>query len=89
MYCGTIIFLLLWFLQSCQSKNVPYVTSYSGKIVGHYKLSSKGKNYEAYEGIPYALPPVGERRFRVRMRHINATFTICLDETIYRLSDVM
>lgn len=36
----------------------------SGKIHGHHLTSYKGNKYEAYQGIPYALPPIGKRRFQ-------------------------
>jgi len=36
-----------------------------GKVVGSFSLSSEGRNYSAFLGIPYAMPPIGERRFKV------------------------
>lgn len=50
------------------SENAPAIYTKLGKIKGHYKTSYEGNKYEAYEGIPYALPPVGDRRFEVRKR---------------------
>ncbi|KAL7286274.1 hypothetical protein TKK_0019450 [Trichogramma kaykai] len=41
----------------------PQVTTQNGRIVGHIRQSFIGEPYEAYEGIPYALPPTGDRRF--------------------------
>ncbi|XP_057321823.1 venom carboxylesterase-6-like [Microplitis mediator] len=35
-----------------------------GKIRGYYKKSFNGRLYRAFEGVPYARPPVGELRFR-------------------------
>lgn len=43
----------------------PIVQTHLGGIKGRYKDSYAGKKYEAYEGIPYAKPPVGKRRFQV------------------------
>ncbi|KAJ8680758.1 hypothetical protein QAD02_016545 [Eretmocerus hayati] len=46
----------------------PKVKTPLGGIKGYYKTSENGKVYEAYEGIPYALPPVGKLRFRAPKR---------------------
>ncbi|KAG7188023.1 hypothetical protein KM043_015769 [Ampulex compressa] len=35
-----------------------------GSVRGYYKISENGRSYEAYEGIPFALPPVGKLRFK-------------------------
>ncbi|RLU21207.1 hypothetical protein DMN91_005580 [Ooceraea biroi] len=42
----------------------PRVKTPLGALKGHYQLSQNGKKYEAYEGIPYALPPIGKLRFK-------------------------
>lgn len=47
------------------TNNSPIVKVHLGTIKGYYKESYEGKKYEAYEGIPYAKPPVGNRRFQV------------------------
>lgn len=44
----------------------PRVITPLGTIEGYYKTSNSGRTYEAYEGIPYAEPPIGDYRFRVR-----------------------
>lgn len=36
-----------------------------GKISGVKEISTKGRIFYTYRGIPYAKPPVGELRFRV------------------------
>lgn len=38
----------------------------SGKILGHEMNSSNSKLYYAFENIPYAAPPIGQHRFKVR-----------------------
>ena len=34
-----------------------------GEVVGRQEFSDSGRPYHGYYGIPYALPPTGERRF--------------------------
>ncbi|XP_058799335.1 venom carboxylesterase-6-like [Phymastichus coffea] len=64
MHIANIIFsLFLLLIKLSLSKNFPSVKSHLGEIKGHYKISNRGNNYEAYEGIPYAKPPIGNRRF--------------------------
>ncbi|KOC63848.1 Venom carboxylesterase-6 [Habropoda laboriosa] len=46
-----------------QNEQIPRVDTHLGNISGYYKTSQFGKKYEAYEGIPYAEPPVGKLRF--------------------------
>ncbi|XP_046428129.1 venom carboxylesterase-6-like [Neodiprion fabricii] len=46
-------------------ESYPSVVSLLGQVEGHYKTSSNGRRYEAYEGIPYAQPPIGNLRFGV------------------------
>lgn len=42
------------------------VTTSLGKIKGHYRMTPDAKiKYKAYEGIPFAQSPVGEKRFLV------------------------
>lgn len=36
-----------------------------GLVEGHIQKSLNGKDFFAFEGIPYAKPPVGKRRFEV------------------------
>ncbi|KAL6255043.1 hypothetical protein P5V15_013376 [Pogonomyrmex californicus] len=45
-------------------ETAPRVKIPLGKLKGYYKISQHGRKYEAYEGIPYALPPVGKLRFK-------------------------
>ncbi|KAJ8673056.1 hypothetical protein QAD02_004317 [Eretmocerus hayati] len=41
----------------------PVVETPLGTIFGYFKMSENGRRYAAFEGIPYAMPPVGELRF--------------------------
>ena len=45
----------------------PHVDISSGKIIGSYLSSSSGRNFLAFRGVPYAKPPTGELRFRVKL----------------------
>lgn len=59
------ILLLLASLIFSSKTDKPSVETSLGTIVGNYKKSDLGRTYAAYEGIPYAKPPVGELRFKV------------------------
>lgn len=43
----------------------PIVKTKNGLIRGIYKRSNNGREFTAFEGIPYAEPPIGNRRFKV------------------------
>lgn len=60
------VLLLISIVGSCFCQDDgPKVSTPYGKIKGYYKISYQGNKFEAYEGIPYALPPIAERRFQV------------------------
>ncbi|PSN39205.1 Venom carboxylesterase-6 [Blattella germanica] len=40
------------------------VTIKQGTLQGHYFISRKGREFLAFQGIPYATPPLGPLRFR-------------------------
>lgn len=67
MELSVIALLLLGFVNfSWQNEQAPRVKTSLGDIRGYYKISRHGRKYEAYEGIPYAQPPIGNLRFKVR-----------------------
>jgi carboxylesterase type B len=41
------------------------VTTSLGKIRGYIKTSYDGRKFSAFEGVPFAKPPTGSRRFEV------------------------
>ncbi|XP_014360335.2 venom carboxylesterase-6 [Papilio machaon] len=42
----------------------PVVRVAHGVLQGSWKVSTNGRNYASFEGIPYARPPIGKYRFR-------------------------
>ncbi|KAJ8669797.1 hypothetical protein QAD02_001056 [Eretmocerus hayati] len=60
--------LWLWILVKpshmwCTATEELMIETPLGVYFGHYKVSINGKKYAAFEGIPYAQPPVGSLRF--------------------------
>ncbi|KAG6446518.1 venom carboxylesterase-6 [Manduca sexta] len=47
---------------TCQEK--PFVTTPLGPLSGFYMKTREGRTIAAYTAIPYALPPVGDLRFK-------------------------
>ncbi|NP_001295468.1 venom carboxylesterase-6-like precursor [Athalia rosae] len=60
-----LIILLSGVALCLADESLPKVVTSLGIIEGYFKTSNAGRKYEAYEGIPYARPPVGEHRFKV------------------------
>ncbi|CAB3261750.1 unnamed protein product [Arctia plantaginis] len=50
-------------LVAAQAPN-PTIRIPHGVIQGAWKVSTKGRSYASFEGIPYARPPIGKYRFR-------------------------
>jgi len=61
--------------------SAPRVKTPLGGLKGYYKVSQNGRKYEAYEGIPYALPPIGKLRFKVQINDIINIFKITFLKT--------
>lgn len=60
------------------SENQPFVNTLLGQINGYSKKTANGRPYAVYEGIPYALKPVGKLRFQVKIIFKNI-FVKCID----------
>ncbi|XP_014273021.1 carboxylic ester hydrolase [Halyomorpha halys] len=64
-YIGFCFPLLLFILPLVWTSNQPEVSIRQGVVRGLYKRSYIGnKPYSSFEGIPYARPPQGKKRFR-------------------------
>ncbi|XP_044745301.1 uncharacterized protein LOC123307148 [Coccinella septempunctata] len=58
----TGIFLVILSVHFCCG--IPFVKLKQGSLQGYHKKSYDGRIYSAFEGIPYAVPPLGELRFK-------------------------
>ncbi|XP_043254443.1 venom carboxylesterase-6-like [Colletes gigas] len=56
------VLVFLTVVSSSQARS-PRVETSSGGIVGYVKKSRSGREYAAFEGVPYAQPPLGKLRF--------------------------
>ncbi|KOC63846.1 Venom carboxylesterase-6 [Habropoda laboriosa] len=61
---STVLLFLGLVHSSLQDEKLPKVNTPLGSIIGYHKKSRNGKAYRAFEGVPYAAPPVGELRFQ-------------------------
>lgn len=57
-----VIFALFFDYVICAG---PLVNIHQGQLKGKHFLSRSGRNFFAFQGIPYAKPPVGNLRFKV------------------------
>lgn len=54
-------------LQTASPHNAPTVHVQQGTLTGTYLTSRYGRKFAAFQGIPYAQPPTGDLRFKVRV----------------------
>lgn len=61
---GSLLMLAVYVASSAEGvvEDAPVVRTTAGDIVGK-RLRANGRDVDAYLGIPYGQPPVGERRF--------------------------
>lgn len=52
-------------LASADDSTPPMVTVENGMLRGRTLTTAKDRTIYSFEGIPYAKPPVGDRRFKV------------------------
>lgn len=67
------VFLVLGLIENwqvlsneCSDCSEPLVKCEDGKLTGKVMKTREGKNIVAYLGIPFAKPPIGKLRFKVR-----------------------
>lgn len=63
-----VLFSLLITLWShvVRSEKQPVVRTPLGEVAGYYMNTRGGRQISAFTAIPYAIPPVGDLRFKVR-----------------------
>ncbi|XP_011185054.2 uncharacterized protein LOC105213718 [Zeugodacus cucurbitae] len=63
---ATILFLLAWsdFTTARISEELKVQLPHGGVLVGRHWTSHKGRHIRAFMGVPFALPPVGNLRFK-------------------------
>lgn len=70
-----ILFVILLAILAVNCENIdqnssnPLITLSLGKIEGTLDSSLNGRTFYAFQGVPYALPPIGEHRFQVTIRY--------------------
>lgn len=57
------LILAALYIRGFAAEDGPYVDTSLGRISGFYRSSYEGRIFSAFEGIPYAKPPVGDLRF--------------------------
>ncbi|CAH2238147.1 jg22075 [Pararge aegeria aegeria] len=64
----------------------PLVRVNNGILQGTWKVSTNGRNYASFMGVPYARPPVGKYRFRLMDTGVDiAGRVLVLDSTFIKL----
>ncbi|XP_002061222.3 venom carboxylesterase-6 [Drosophila willistoni] len=67
-----LLLLLLVCLNSSESRNSESLRiqlNHGGWLIGRHLTTHNGRHMRAFMGIPYALPPVGELRFKSPVTH--------------------
>lgn len=66
MWRSTLLVIVLTIVSYVRSENQPTVETSLGELKGYYMQTRGGRQVAAFTAIPYAVPPVGELRFKVR-----------------------
>lgn len=63
----TFVVFMVIYLNFCHCGHAELKITKYGAIKGTHLKSRDGRPYYSYTGIPYAKPPIGELRFKVRI----------------------
>lgn len=65
---AVLLLSLMFFVvaESRTSENLKVQLTDGSKLVGRYLTSLSGRGIRAFMGVPYAEPPIGDLRFKVR-----------------------
>jgi hypothetical protein len=64
-------------LQAASPHDAPTVHIQQGTLKGTYLASRYGRKFAAFQGIPYAQPPTGALRFKVRVIYFKIPKRYC------------
>lgn len=60
----------MFFAVALGATSAPRVTLSLGEVEGFTAETVSGRTYYAFEGVPYARPPVGKYRFKVKLKQV-------------------
>ncbi|CAG9823351.1 unnamed protein product [Phaedon cochleariae] len=71
LFINFLFISLFWFGDSTKVPHelIVNLVKPNGKIRGHILKSSQGKDFYAFQDIPFAAPPIGKRRFKAPQYH--------------------
>jgi hypothetical protein len=67
---GWLLLLLLTAAAVVSCQEGPIVRIHQGALQGTFMVSRYGRQFFAFQGIPYAKSPTGELRFKVYKLHL-------------------
>ncbi|PSN36676.1 Venom carboxylesterase-6 [Blattella germanica] len=67
---GLLVLTAFWVVEALEPMQVgPIVYVEQGALRGSYLTSASGRIFAAFQGVPYARPPVGKHRFKEPVPH--------------------
>lgn len=69
------LLLLLLTIES-HSDVCPAVRIPQGVLQGKFRLTVKGRKFSSFTGIPYAIPPIKDRRFKVNKYFLHCPMSV-------------